>query len=361
MVRRSTVDRSPQPDLYSADYDPGAGSQQAGTGKRPRSGPGWRGAGGRWLVWTFRIVVWAVLLIIGYRGVMAIVLNETPPSHTPPAPAASTPGFPVQEASAYALQFGQVYLNASPGAASQRESELAPFLPPGAADPQLGWNGGGSLTLQSEQVAGVRVEDAQHAVITLLARVNGNMMELGVPVYAASGGLGISGEPAWLAAPKSVAQPAPPSVNSDPAAESELMRQLPAFFHGLRERGSVDAWQIPRTRHFGDRSGRLRDVRFCHQHHGTGRRHRPSHCCHRRLGSPWGRSKGNAGGKHDGSPRDDLCADHCEAAWYLVCPEHCPIHPGRGAAVTSRRVDCSATLLSRNPLNPGVGRCRSIR
>ena len=230
MVRRSTVDRSPQPDLYSAGYDPGAGNQQAGNGKRPRSGPGWRGAGGRWLVWTFRVVVWAVLLIIGYRGVMAIVLNETPPSKTSPAPAASAPGFPVQEASAYALQFGQVYLNASPRTASQRASELAPFLPPGTPDQQLGWNGGGSLTLQSEEVAGVRVRDSQHAVVTLLARVNGNMMELGVPVYAAAGGLGISGEPAWLAAPKSAVTPAPPSANTDNATESELMPQLRAFF-----------------------------------------------------------------------------------------------------------------------------------
>jgi len=231
MVRRSTVDRSPQPDLYSAGYDPGAGNQQAGNGKRPRSGSGWRGAGGRWLVWTFRVVVWAVLLIIGYRGVMAIVLNETPPSKTPPAPAApATSGFPVQEASAYALQFGQVYLNASPRTATQRASELAPFLPPGTPDQQLGWNGGGSLTLQSEEVAGVRVHDSQHAVVTLLARVNGNMMELGVPVYAAAGGLGISGEPAWLPAPKSAVAPAPPSANTDNATESELMPQLRAFF-----------------------------------------------------------------------------------------------------------------------------------
>jgi len=230
MVRRSTVDRSPQPDLYSAGYDPGTESQPAGTGKRPRSGYGWRGAGGRWLVWTFRVVVWAVLLIIGYRGVMAIVLNETPPSTTPPAPAASTPAFPVQEASAYALQFGQVYLNFSPATAGQRAHDLAPFLPPGTPDQQLGWNGGGSLALQSEEVAGVRVQDAQHAVVTLLARVNGNMMELGVPVYAASGGLGITGEPAWLPAPKSAVQPAPAAVNTDDAAQSELMGQLPEFF-----------------------------------------------------------------------------------------------------------------------------------
>ena len=69
MVRRSAVDRSPQPDLYSAGYEPPAGNQQTGNRKRPRSGSGWRGAGGRWLVWTFRVVVWAVLLIIGWvRG-----------------------------------------------------------------------------------------------------------------------------------------------------------------------------------------------------------------------------------------------------------------------------------------------------
>jgi hypothetical protein len=40
-------------------------------------------------------------------------------------------------------------------------------------------------------------------VVTLLAWVNGNMMELAVPVYAAAGGLEISGEPAWLP-PRSV-------------------------------------------------------------------------------------------------------------------------------------------------------------
>jgi len=162
---------------------------------------------------------------------MAIVLNETPPANSNPAPTApATPGFPVQQASAYALQFGQVYLNASPAKASQRASDLASFLPPGASDPQLGWNGGGSLSLQSEEVAGVRVQDAQHATVTLLARVNGKLMELGVPVYAKAGGMVVSGEPAWLAAPTTATPPSPPPVNSDTATQSALTRQLPAFF-----------------------------------------------------------------------------------------------------------------------------------
>src|SRR5215467_7947235 len=174
MVRRSTVDRSPQPATYSAGYETGTGDLgQRDTGGRQRTGRGWRGAGGRWLVWTFRVVVWLVLLIIGYRGITAIVLNETPPSHSPPAHVTAPPAFPSAMAGAYAMQFGQVYLNASPATSGQRASELAAFLPPGAPDPQLGWNGGGSLSLQSEQVAGVTVRDAQHATVTLLARVNG--------------------------------------------------------------------------------------------------------------------------------------------------------------------------------------------
>jgi hypothetical protein len=218
--------------MYEADYDAVAEDLAPGkNGGRPGSGTAWRGAGGRWLVWTFRVVVWVILLVIGYRGVMAIVLNETPPANSNPAPTApATSGFPVQQASAYALQFGQVYLNASPAQASQRASDLASFLPPGAPDPQLGWNGGGSLTLQSEEVAGVRVHDAQHATVTLLARVNGTLMELGVPVYAKAGGMVVSGEPAWLAAPATATPPSPPPVTSDDAAQSTLMRQLPAFF-----------------------------------------------------------------------------------------------------------------------------------
>ena len=147
MVRRSTVANSPQPTEYDADYAAGTADQAPGGGKRPRPAPAWRGAGGRWLVWVFRIVVWAVLLLIGYRGVTAIMAGETS-TGSAPAPAASpSTSFPTALAGAYALQFGQVYLNADPAAADQRASELAAFLPAGA-DSQLGWNGAGTLQLQ---------------------------------------------------------------------------------------------------------------------------------------------------------------------------------------------------------------------
>jgi hypothetical protein len=228
MGRRSTVEQRPQTDLY-ADYAPEAGDQAPATAPGDRSAAAWRGAGGRWLVWIFRVVVWAVLLLIGYRGVTAIMLNERPPSPAPAPAASKGPSFPSTLASAYALQFGQVYLNANPATASQRASELAAFLPAGS-DQQLGWNGSGTLQLQSEQVAGVAVSNAQHAVVTLLARVNGKLMELGVPVYYAGGALAVSGEPAWLPAPQRATVPAPAAASTDPGTQAELMSQLPAFF-----------------------------------------------------------------------------------------------------------------------------------
>ena len=228
MGRRTTIEQKPQTDLY-ADYAPAAGDQAPAGAQRDRSAPGWRGAGGRWLSWVLRIVVWLVLLLIGYRGITAIVLNERPPTAAPSPAASKSPSFPTALASAYALQFGQVYLNASPATAAQRASELAAFLPPGG-DQQLGWNGSGTLQLQSEQVAGVAVSNAQHAVVTLLARVNGNLMELGVPVYYAAGALVVSGEPAWLSAPQRAVLPSPAPASTDPGTQAELMSQLPAFF-----------------------------------------------------------------------------------------------------------------------------------
>lgn len=227
MPRRLTLDRSPQSDVH-ADYGPVAAGAAPGpapvAGRAPRA---W--SGGRWLVWLGRVIVWLVILLIGYNGVMAIVNRETaPPAPAQPAAGAEN-GFPVGLAAAYAMAFGQVYLNASPATAGQRASRLASFLPPGA-DPQLGWNGTGTMKLGFEQVASVHASDARHAVVTLLADVNGHLMELGVPVYSDGHGLAISGEPAWLAAPPRASMPSSPQTTSDSVTQAVLMNQLPAFF-----------------------------------------------------------------------------------------------------------------------------------
>jgi Conjugative transposon protein TcpC len=207
---------------------PGAPVRERGQDRLRRDVPR-RGSGGRWLVWIMRVVVWAVLLLIGYRGVLAIVSEPGGPTGRQAASGAPAGGFPTAAASAYALAFGQDYLNYSPATATQRSNELAAFLPAGT-DPQLGWDGGGTESLQFEQVAGVAVHDAQHAVVTLLAQVSGRLIELGVPVYASGGALVVSGQPALLPAPAKAALPAPPSVAADTATQAALARQLPAFF-----------------------------------------------------------------------------------------------------------------------------------
>ena len=214
--------------------DPLAAGMQAGGSLAADPGNGsWRGAGGRWLLWPLRVVLWTALLVIAFRGITAIVFNQA----LAPASGGTGPGtavgaqFPVALAEAYATEFGRVYLGFSPQNQGQREQALAAFLPAAvsAANPNLGWNGTGQLNLQSLQVAGIDVQDGQRAVVTLLALASGQLMELGVPIAATGNGVVVSGEPAWLPAPPQISPPAAPR-GSDPAAQSQLMNELPAFF-----------------------------------------------------------------------------------------------------------------------------------
>ena len=230
MVRRSTLERSARSAEHGLGYEADPDYAEPTTTGRSRPTRIWGGSGGRWLVWTFRVIAWAVLLLIGFRGVMAIVSGDSSTgAAAPAAPTQPATSFPVTLADAYALQFGQVYLNYSPGQANQRATALSAFLPAGS-DSQLGWNGTGSSVLQSEQVASTDVSGTQHAVVTLLARVNGTLMELGVPIYAASGGLVVSGAPAWLPAPSRAIPPSSAPVNTDPTAAAQLTTLLSAFF-----------------------------------------------------------------------------------------------------------------------------------
>jgi hypothetical protein len=231
VVRRSSVagiDRGTESGAYG--YTPSGMTDRS----TPAAKPPWSGGGGRWMVWPMRVILWAAILIIGYRGVMAIALNETPASTnaTGPAPASAATAFPVTLGEAYALEFGQVYLNFSPAQAAQRARQLATFIPANisAVQPQFGWTGAGTMRLQSEQVAGIDVRSAHAAVVTLLVTVNGHLMELGVPLYASGGGIVVSGEPASLPAPSAASPPNPREASSDPVAQSALASQLPAFF-----------------------------------------------------------------------------------------------------------------------------------
>jgi hypothetical protein len=213
----------------------GTGPGGTGPGRTRPSGPArqrsaqWSGGGGRWLVWLMRAVIWAVVIVIGFRGVASIVASVRQPGSGAATAGAARSAFPTALAEAFALQFADVYLNFSPAAAGQRADELTPFIPVGS-DPQFGWNGTGSQQLQSEEVASVSVLSAHQATVTLLARVNSGLIELGVPVYSGQGGLVVSAEPALLPAPGRVSPPAVAAVPSDPALKAALTSRLPAFF-----------------------------------------------------------------------------------------------------------------------------------
>ena len=227
MVRKATLDRGLRPDELTAADERADGAAEPADLAEQRPSP-WRGSGGRWLVWTFRAVIWAVLIIIGFRGVEAIATENRPTTAGRNEPAATPPAsrFPTSMAGAFA----DVYLNFSPATADQRANDLTPFIPVGA-DPEFGWNGAGSQQLQSDQVASVSVQSAHRAIVTLLARVNTGLIELAVPIYAAQGGLVVSAEPALLPAPDRANPPAPPAnPATDSAAATALTGQLPGFF-----------------------------------------------------------------------------------------------------------------------------------
>jgi hypothetical protein len=185
-----------------------------------------------------RIVLWAAILIILYRGVTAIAFNETPPSTSGNAAAATQ--FPATLAEAYAMQFGRVYFNFDQASAAQRQQQLGDFLPPSVLNTQpqqFGLTGSAATQLQSEAVAGIEVRSAQSAVVTLLTMINGKLMEFGVPVYAAGGGIVISGLPALMPPPLMASLPQSRPSQPDSQAASQLRQQLPAFFSAYANGG----------------------------------------------------------------------------------------------------------------------------
>ncbi len=210
----------------------------------------WRGAGGRWVIWVARAVAWAVILLIGYRGVLAIIQGS--PRSVPAGPAAAPSRsiqFPVTSAEAYALEFGDVYLNFSPSDAAVRSQELATFLPAGT-DSQAGWNGAGTQRILDEQVASVSVTGRHTAVVTLLAQLtNGRLIELGVPIYTAGGGMSVSGLPALLPGPAKAVPPPASQQTSDQATATALRTQLPAFFQAYAsgDQGTLARFTAPAT------------------------------------------------------------------------------------------------------------------
>ena len=214
MVRRSTVDRSPHSAEHELDYE--AGTEYSGGDPTKRIALGANlGRIGRPLACLG--LPWDRLgCLAAYRlprrgrdPVERIELGAAGPGHLC-ASDQRVPGDP-RGCLRPAVRAGVPELQSARCRAARSPPRRVPAQ---RADPQLGWNGQGTSVLQSEQVASTDVQDAHHAVVTLLARVNGQLMQLGVPVYASSDGLVVSSAPAWLPAPGRAALPTPANTGS---------------------------------------------------------------------------------------------------------------------------------------------------
>ncbi|MGI5326329.1 conjugal transfer protein [Actinomadura nitritigenes] len=251
MARRSAVGRgrdtavveeTAAPAALAASADPWDApaperrrGRSGGSGGGSRGGGRWGGSGGRWWVWVGRAVLWALILVILVNGIRAPFERFTAKDGDSAGTGATAKpgkgtGFPSSAAGAFALQFANVYLNYDQKSAPAREAQLRTFLPDGA-DAQFGWNGVGTLQVQSVQVAGVDARDAHNGTVTVLARTADKWLRLSVPVYAAAGGaLVVSGRPALLPPPTKAALPQGGVQDRDTALENELQPFLGTFF-----------------------------------------------------------------------------------------------------------------------------------
>jgi hypothetical protein len=178
---------------------------------------------GRAVLWTFVLVV----IVNGIQAPFQRFTDDTQP--TGPVVVSSQDQFPVTAASAFAMQFADVYLNYSVREAPQRQTELQNFIPEGS-DTQFGWNQVGDLAVDSIQVAGVQAKDVNDGVVTVLAKVGSHWLQLAVPVYAKDGAMVVSGQPALLEPPKKAVLPEAAGVDHDTALEGQLKTQLVGFF-----------------------------------------------------------------------------------------------------------------------------------
>ncbi|SDJ55208.1 Conjugative transposon protein TcpC [Nonomuraea maritima] len=233
MARRSTVHDPRIADgpglsatLDAADFD-------TPPPRRPRRG-GWSGGGGRWLVWTGRIILWALIAVILVNGVRAPFERFTQQESA--SPAGVTPankGFPAEQGMSFAAQFAGVYLNFNPDDAASRSRKLAAFLAEGM-DPQMGWDGFGRYAAVAIQPYDIEVADAHNAVVSVAFQSGPRRLMLSVPLYSSGGEAGrrfvVAGRPAILPAPAPAQLPQVAEPETDDATAAELKPQLEGFF-----------------------------------------------------------------------------------------------------------------------------------
>ncbi|GAB3660135.1 hypothetical protein GCM10027589_21630 [Actinocorallia lasiicapitis] len=211
--------------------------------KRRTPKKGWGGGGGRWWIWVGRVLLWTFVLVVIVNGIRAPFERFTAPDG-PGTTTSSIPAdgqFPVSGASAFALQFTQVYLNYDQITAVDRQKALERFVPAGSD--QFGWDGKGQLAAGSAQVASVDVKDVNRALVNVVAKVGTRWIQLSVPVFTRGGGFVVSGRPALLEPPARIEPPDVKGIDHDTDLEAQLQNTLQGFFQAY---AASDKVNLPR-------------------------------------------------------------------------------------------------------------------
>lgn len=231
MARRSTVQHDPR---IAGDPELSARPETSNFESRRSARRGWSGGGGRWLVATGRVIVWALILVVLANGVVAIVTRFTQPQSASSGNVGNEKNpFPTEAAKAFAVQFAHLYLDLNPAELSIRAARLKPYLSPQATE-QFGWDGYGRLQAAYLQPAGVETIDSNNVVVTVSFQSGDKRYQAAIPlVWDGNGrlpGFAVSGQPGILPAPAPAELPVVAQLDADEVVEAELRPQLAEFF-----------------------------------------------------------------------------------------------------------------------------------
>jgi hypothetical protein len=196
----------------------------------------------RVLLWLFRTLVVLVLLALLLLGVRDIVRGVAMPPATTTGGQTGQKGtsFPTDAASAYAARFAIAYETFDSADPQSHMNAVSPYVPDGV-DPMLGWDGEGAQTATQAIPAGVKVQSAKRATVTIAVLVNnGRWIYLAVPVAYSSGQFVVPGQPALLAPPPRATVPTPSNDPGDPALAQQLSQPMSAFFKAYAASSPTD-------------------------------------------------------------------------------------------------------------------------
>jgi hypothetical protein len=182
-----------------------------------------------------RAVLWLLVIVLLLRGLASLFATDTPRATTPKRATAAAPVWPDDEARTFAAGFARAYLGYSP----KRPDDLGRFVAPELVDtvaPDVP-DGVKPATVANVSVARTAKLDAEHALVTVAAVVNGETHYLAVPVARdARGGLVVSDPPSLVAPPARGVVDAPElepvAAGEQAGIEDVLQRFFSAYLAG---------------------------------------------------------------------------------------------------------------------------------